>query len=313
LGGTAVGLEEKEFKRGTIIAAAAMLKALGHSGLDKFLLELDLPDDRIGQGSGLEARTNSLAQFALKNPEFITAEGTRIGTEIFGRARQILERGQSNNLGERDLSDFRAAMEGDDVSFTPVGGPGTDRPAPPAWARPMPPELHSSRSTPPWAGNESAQSPAPSSNRKSSRKVFIVHGHAGEEHRVARFLDKIKFDPIILSEQPDGGKTIVEKLEANSDVGFAVVLLTPDDEGAEKGKPPQGRARQNVILEWGYFAGKLGRDKVCALKLGNVEIPSDFLGLVWKEFDTAGAWKTALARELATAGFDIDWEAVSKA
>jgi CAP12/Pycsar effector protein, TIR domain len=65
---------------------------------------------------------------------------------------------------------------------------------------------------------------------KESRKVFIVHGHDGEAKlSVARFIEKLDLKPVILHERPDGGKTIIEKFERYSDVGFAVVLFTPDD------------------------------------------------------------------------------------
>lgn len=97
---------------------------------------------------------------------------------------------------------------------------------------------------------------------------------------VARFLDQLGFQPIILHEQANQGRTVMEKVEAHGQVDFAVVLLTPDDEGCAKGGTPEPRARQNVLLELGYFLGRLGRDKVCALKRGTVEIPSDFAGVV---------------------------------
>ena len=144
-----------------------------------------------------------------------------------------------------------------------------------------------------------------------SRKVFIVHGHEGEPREaVAGFLRKIDFIPVILGEQTNQGRTIVEKFEDHSDVDFAVVLLTPDDVGGPKGGDQQPRARQNVILELGYFIGKLGRKNVCAIKLGDLEIPSDFIGVVWTPFDLHSAWKTALAKELRDAGHEIDWNKV---
>ena len=103
----------------------------------------------------------------------------------------------------------------------------------------------------------------------NSRKVFIVHGHDNEaKERVARFLEKLGLEPIILHEKASSGRTIIEKFETYSgDIAFAVVLLTPDDVGCaalsrENQKP---RARQNVILELGYFLGRLGRVRICAL------------------------------------------------
>jgi len=74
----------------------------------------------------------------------------------------------------------------------------------------------------------------------------------------------------------------------------------------------KGRARQNVILELGYFNGKLSRRRVCALYKPNVEIPSDYQGVLYVELDTAGAWRTKLAQELVEAGFSINLEALLK-
>jgi predicted nucleotide-binding protein len=143
------------------------------------------------------------------------------------------------------------------------------------------------------------------------RKVFLVHGHdEGAREAVARFLEQIGFEPIILHEQAKQGRTVIENVEAHGNVGFAVVLLTPDDEGCKKGGTPQPRARQNVILELGYFVGRLGRKHVCALKRGDVEIPSDFGGVVYETFDSGGGWKQALGRELQAVGYEIDWNKV---
>jgi predicted nucleotide-binding protein len=147
--------------------------------------------------------------------------------------------------------------------------------------------------------------------KAASRKVFIVHGHAGEPREaVARFLDRIDLKPIILHEQANQGKTIIEKFEAHADVGFAIVLLTPDDFGGTCGGAQHARARQNVILELGYFIGRLTRGRVCALKVGDLELPSDILGVVWTPYDTGGGWKVGLAKELHAAGYEIDWNNV---
>lgn len=144
---------------------------------------------------------------------------------------------------------------------------------------------------------------------KRSDNIFIVHGHDGEAREtVARFIERLGFKPIILHEQANRGRTIIEKVEANSDVGFAIVLLTPDDEGRTSGSSDlEPRARQNVLLELGYFIGRLGRENVCALKRGQVEIPSDFAGVVWEAMGPDGGWKQALGRELLAAGYSVDW------
>lgn len=150
------------------------------------------------------------------------------------------------------------------------------------------------------------------SSSPDSRQVFLVHGHAGSEQAVARFLEQCDFDPVILHERPNQGRTLIEKFEVHSDVGFAVILLTDDDLGGSKGGEQRPRARQNVILELGYFIGRLGRARVCALKTGEIELPSDILGIVWEELDNQGAWRMKLAKELKAAGYEIDWNNVMK-
>ena len=128
------------------------------------------------------------------------------------------------------------------------------------------------------------------------------------ESSFARCLERLGLQAIILHEQPNRGRTIIEKFEDYAKVSFAVVLLTPDDVGAavEDAAHLQPRARQNVILELGYFAGRLGRDRVCALHKGGVEIPSDFSGVLWVEMDVGGAWQFRLAREIEAAGLEVD-------
>jgi len=143
----------------------------------------------------------------------------------------------------------------------------------------------------------------------SSNKVFIVHGHdEAALQGLARFLEKLGLDAIVLMEQPNRGRTIIEKFEDSAtDVGFAVVLLTPDDLGGKSSDAEQSsRARQNVIFELGFFAGKLGRGKVCLLRKGAVEMPSDLFGIVYTDLDQAGAWKLRLVAELKAAGLDFD-------
>lgn len=140
-------------------------------------------------------------------------------------------------------------------------------------------------------------------------KVFIVHGRdTGSREMVARFLELLKLEPVILQEQPDKGLTVIEKFEKYSQVGFAVVLFTRDDIGALKEAldSPQFRARQNVILELGYFLGKLGRKNVRVLLKGDVEIPSDYYGVLTTRIDDAGAWQGELIREMKSAGLDVD-------
>lgn len=147
-----------------------------------------------------------------------------------------------------------------------------------------------------------------------SRKLFVVHGHDGAvKHEVARFVETLDLEAIILHEQANEGRTIIEKVEAyGSEAGFAIILLTPDDVGAKQGGSLRARPRQNVVMELGYFIGKLGRENVCALKAGDdMDLPSDILGVVWERFEPDGqGWKLSLARELKAAGYAIDWNKV---
>lgn len=146
---------------------------------------------------------------------------------------------------------------------------------------------------------------APSGNR-----VFLVHGHDEVAlYTTARFLEKLDLAVIILREQPNEGRTIIDKFVGYSDVGFAIVLLIPDDRGGPASAPYEEqapRARQNVIFELGYFLGKLGRKRVCALYREGVEIPSDYSGVLFLPFDDAGAWRFTLVREMKAAGLDVD-------
>lgn len=144
-------------------------------------------------------------------------------------------------------------------------------------------------------------------------KVFIVHGHdSGAKETVARFVDKLGFEAIILHEQENSGATIIEKLEKHTDVGFAIVLYTACDVGNVKTETNnlKPRARQNVVFEHGLLIGKIGRENVVALVKDDVEIPNDLSGIVYETMDSSGAWKLKLAKEMRASGYDIDMNKV---
>jgi len=146
-----------------------------------------------------------------------------------------------------------------------------------------------------------------------NQQVFIVHGHDhGRLQTVARFLERLKLTVIILHERPNEGATIIEKLEAHGNTSFAVILLTPDDIGSVATQPDnlKPRARQNVVLELGYFLGRLGRRRVAALVSEGVELPSDYSGVVYINLDAQGAWQFHLAKELRAAGLPIHGDAL---
>lgn len=152
-----------------------------------------------------------------------------------------------------------------------------------------------------------------------TNKVFIVHGHAElPKAELALLLTRLKLEPIILHEQPNQGLTLIEKLERNSDdVGYAFVLLTPDDlggpveikslEGQQLKNALQPRARQNVVFEFGTFVGLLDRSRVCCLHAGDLEIPSDLQGLVYIKFnDSINEVRSDIVRELRAVGYEIE-------
>ena len=148
-----------------------------------------------------------------------------------------------------------------------------------------------------------------------SNRVFVVHGHDSElKNDVERFLHEIGLEPVVLHRQPDEGATIIEKFEKHSDVGFAIVLLTPDEIAYTVDQVPvpedrritEHRARPNVIFEFGYFVGQLGRSRVCCLHKGNVKVPSDLDGLVYKKIgDSLDEQAFSIIRELKAAGYTV--------
>lgn len=145
---------------------------------------------------------------------------------------------------------------------------------------------------------------------KASEKVFTVHGHdEAAKHAVARFIERLGLEAIILDEQSGGLQAIIDKFEEQAEnIVFAIILLTPDDVGAAKVEQNelQPRARQNVILELGYFIGKLDRNQICLLYKGDVELPSDIRGLSYVLMDDHDGWQLKLAREMKRAKLPID-------
>jgi predicted nucleotide-binding protein len=128
---------------------------------------------------------------------------------------------------------------------------------------------------------------------------FIIHGHDHTRKlEVARFLENdLKYKAIILHEQPNKGRTIIEKFENSSNVDFAIALWTADDVGNTKTNTNLNkRARQNVVFETGFFIGKIGRENVIVLYEQGVEIPSDYSGVIFIPFDNN--WKDDLRREI---------------
>lgn len=149
--------------------------------------------------------------------------------------------------------------------------------------------------------------------QRTMRSVFVVHGHDRSLlAEVDALLLRVGLNPIVLRSMPSGGRTIIEKMESFSTVQFAVCLLTPDDEGrAVSSSQLRPRARQNVVLELGYFLGRLGRARVHVLYRGGVELPSDYHGVVYTATDVPNSdWRVELCKEMRASGLPVDVTAI---
>jgi predicted nucleotide-binding protein len=162
---------------------------------------------------------------------------------------------------------------------------------------------------PSGAAAQATTVPPPTAHVAPSNKIFVVHGRDdAAKNELALFLRAIGLEPIILHLRPNGGRHLLTKFTEEAEgAGFAVVLMTPDDEGGLAGdNDRKPRARQNVVFELGFFIGRLGPAHVAALLKGDVEKPSDFDGIAYISFDAGGRWKTDLARELHHAKVPFD-------
>lgn len=147
---------------------------------------------------------------------------------------------------------------------------------------------------------------------RSDNRVFIVHGHDNEmKIDVARFIDKIGLESIILHEQASKGQTIIDKIDEYTNVSYGIVLYSPCDLGKAKNDTElKERARQNVVFEHGYLIGKLGKNKVIALNKGDIETPSDIGGVVYIPYNTHEGWKISIIKELKENNFEIDYNKI---
>ncbi len=144
-------------------------------------------------------------------------------------------------------------------------------------------------------------------NAFNASQVFIVHGHDElPKLEMADFIESLGLEPIILHMQASSGRTIIEKIEHYSNVGFSVVLYTPCDVGSKAGELTGNyRARQNVVFEHGYLIGKLGRSRVTAVVKGIVETPNDISGVVYISLDNNDNWKEELKKEMRCVGYHV--------
>lgn len=149
--------------------------------------------------------------------------------------------------------------------------------------------------------------PPPTRGEFNTSQVFIVHGHDDiAKLDMARFVRELGLEPIILHMQASSGRTIIEKIEYYSNVGFGIVLYTPCDIGAKVGELTAAyRARQNVVFEHGYLIGRLGRSRVAAVVKGQVETPNDISGVVYVSMDQNETWKEDLKNEMRAIGYPV--------
>ena len=148
-----------------------------------------------------------------------------------------------------------------------------------------------------------------------NKKVFVVHGHdEGAKTNLEVFLHEIGLEPIVLHRQADEGLTVIEKFEKHADVGYAFILLTPDEIAylakeealADSKRKKERRARPNVIFEFGYFVGRLGRSRVCCIYTGDVALPSDVNGLIYKRFEKSiEEIAYGIMKDLKASGYDV--------
>lgn len=192
---------------------------------------------------------------------------------------------------------------------------------------PVPDYCHKCGAPYPWTKRKATKTKEISSREKKKtkkdkklsmekgKKVFIVHGHDEKlKNQLEIFLTEIGLSPVILHRKPDEGLTIIEKFEKYSDVGYAFILLTPDDISysiseeniPEEKRRKERRARQNVVWEFGFFVGKLGRNNVCCLYKEGVTLPSDVSGMIYKEIgDKVDEVSFAIIKDLRAAGYDL--------
>ena len=148
-----------------------------------------------------------------------------------------------------------------------------------------------------------------------NNRVFVVHGHDEQlKTQLEVFLTELRLEPVVLHRKADEGLTIIEKFEKHSDVGYAFILLTPDDIGyplsqesrTDTDRKKEARARQNVIFEFGYFVAKLGRNRVCCLYKEGVTLPTDVSGILYKMVRNAvEEVAISILKDLKAAGYKV--------
>lgn len=290
------------FNRQSLILASGLLDRLGHSGLDLFLLELGIDGVNASKDlGGLLARTNALAKFTVDHQDMMTADGEQLGLSVVRKASSLVTTAEGEVIGENVQSQrFLDALLKDGFSsfgsdIRPSSAPQATDLLPHSWQTPLP----------------AKQAPMAKADAPKATKVFLVHGRDdGAKETVARFLEQIELEVVILHEQPNRGRTLMAKFmeEAKDGTAYAVVLVTPDDIGrAISDSHDERRARQNVVFEFGFFVAHLGPERVCALLGDGVTKPSDIDGLAYIGYAPSSRdWRVELARELRSAGVQFN-------
>lgn len=237
-----------------------------------------------------------------------------LGEAYVNPSEMILVEGINRLLHIADDQGFSLYLALRDLQYIAVQTPTTTPAHYGVYLSPKMASLIKKGATPVMTSSNSIDATSTSSSPiGTSRRVFIVHGHdGGLKNAVARYIEKLGLEAIILHEQPNRGRTVIEKFEQESDIGFTIVLATRDDLAATvktirafKADPDateqvlEERARQNVIFELGFFVGKHGRGKI-ALLSDSVNLPSDLNGIVYIAREQ---WQNELLRELTGAGF----------
>jgi predicted nucleotide-binding protein len=259
-----------EFDAAIQVSLEQLHRALTQTSLDPFDLR--------------QLTSQRLMQFAIAAKSVAKPERLKSLRDAPGLAQYV----------DEQLAEFDRVLEFEIRQFDVGLSDATRPPVPPAK---LTPDMGSK------SGSSEKSQTAP------NKEVFIVHGHDElAKMQVALFIQRAGLNAVILHEQPNAGRTIIEKFEDHGgSAGFAVVLATPDDVGGPDHDHLRPRARQNVIGEMFWFAGKLGRERVCVLVKDDVEMPSDVAGLVYTKMDDRGAWKADLLKELTNAGYAVDW------
>lgn len=315
--GFPVDPDRTEFSRRTIICACNLLQGhFTHAKLTQFLQELGMEHSPAAPNvSGLQGRLSELSGYTIAFPREKTASGVPLSYAIVERAAELDRASVELELdpdGERPARrEFLESLGKDGYVYVDGKLYVTSAGAGPAIRVTPTPQARS----PQEKVNMHIKSTAPSNSAAATGmlarpKVFVVHGRDDAvKHEVARFLERIGLEATILHEQPNGGRTLITKFqEVAKDVTFAVVLMTPDDVGALAGEAQRPRARQNVVLELGFFLGKMPAGRVCALVKGDLDRPSDYDGVAYISLDANGGWKTQLMRELMHAGIPFNAE-----